>query len=344
MFGGESRRSAPPKDSRGRGGTNRTLVPPSGSGPDPPGSRDPPLTFQIKIARGDQTLFESTPTEIPSQALASLLKFAPGSMSPAGAASPTLDFGPKTQDHPTLDSGPRTLDSGSSSPVTRHPPRYSLRRGFGTWHLIFDGQEATLKHERGIFYVAYLLTNPPEHPIHALDLAAKIPEIYRRQLGLPEISDPATGKSAALQSDARIQERSLALDDAQAIRAILRKEKELEAILDDESASEPEKAEALRELEAITEFQRQHGRRSQDSAQKTVRAVRRAIMRFHQRLLETPDQRGNPHPVLRPFAAHVEKHLLIPSARYCGPTGTRARGPLAGCFTYDPPPGITWAD
>jgi hypothetical protein len=229
-------------------------------------------------------------------------------------------------------------------PPSKPSPRYALRKGLGVWKLIFDGQEADLKQERGTFYVAYLLTNPPEHPIHALDLAAKIPELYRKHLGLTEITDPKTGKGTAVESHARIQERSLSLDDAQTTRAILRKEKELEAILDDENESEPVKAEALRELEAIAEFQRQHSRRTQDSAQRAVRAVRQAIIRFHQRLLMTLDRNGNPHPVLRPFAAHLEKHLLIPSARYCGPVGTRARGPLAGCFTYDPPPGVTWAD
>src|SRR5438067_1890924 len=77
MSGAESGRPAPAKDSRGKGGTIRNLEPPSGSGPDPPASRDPPLTFQFKIARGDQTLFESTPTEIPSEGLATLLKLVP---------------------------------------------------------------------------------------------------------------------------------------------------------------------------------------------------------------------------------------------------------------------------
>jgi len=242
-------------------------------------------------------------------------------------------FGPK----------PQTLPSRSVHPPGR-PPEYGLRKGLGVWKLVFEGKEAELKHERGILYVAWLLANPPEQPIHALDLAAKIPEIYRHQLALNQIADPSTGRAAPVQSHARIQERSLSLDDAQSLRVLLRKEKELEAILDDENESEPVKQEALRELEAIAEFQRQRGRRSQDSAQRAVRAVRMAIVRFHRRLLTAIDRSGNPHPVLRPFAAHLEKHLLIPSARYCGPTGNRARGPLAGCFTYEPPPGVIWSD
>ena len=112
------------------------------------------------------------------------------------------------------------------SPLNPQPstkPRYSIRKGFGVWHLVFDGKEAILKHERGIFYVAYLLTHPPEQPIHALDLMAKIPEIYRQQLGLAEMVDPATGKMVTMASHARLQERSLALDDVKALRNLLKK-------------------------------------------------------------------------------------------------------------------------
>src|SRR5437867_5316581 len=82
--------------------------------------------------------------------------------------------------------------SQEPQPQSQPKPRYSLRKGLGVWHLTFDGQEAGLKHERGIFYVAWLLTHPPEHPIHALDLIAKIPELYRQQLGLTQIADSAT--------------------------------------------------------------------------------------------------------------------------------------------------------
>jgi hypothetical protein len=173
--------------------------------------------------------------------------------------------------------------------------------------------------------VAWLLYNPPEQPIHAIDLMAKIPEFYRKQLGLPSIADPVTGKVTSLSSGARIQERSLAIDDAQAMRAIFKKEKELEAILDSEDASEPEKAEALRELEEIYEFQKKHARRSTDSAARATRTVRQSIVRFHQNLLTAPD--------LSPFAEHLQKQIIIPSARS-----------LTGSFTYEPPPGITWTN
>jgi hypothetical protein len=74
--------------------------------------------------------------------------------------------------------------------------RYSLRKGLGVWHIIFAGNPNDIRHERGMFYVAYLLLNPPDEPIHALDLMAKIPQFYRQQLGLPYITDPATASRA----------------------------------------------------------------------------------------------------------------------------------------------------
>jgi hypothetical protein len=210
------------------------------------------------------------------------------------------------------------------------------------WHLVFEGKAAELRHERGIFYVAYLLANPPAQPIHALDLVAKIPELYRRQLGLAQLSDPTTGKVSALEGGARLQERSLALDDAQSMRALLKKQKELEAILDDDSECEPVKAEALRELEAIYEFQKKNASRSRDSAQNAADAVRLAIQRFQRRLYAAMDMNGRPNPVLRGFAAHIEKYILIPSARYSRHGRSHARTSLAGCFTYERPEGVDW--
>jgi hypothetical protein len=234
--------------------------------------------------------------------------------------------------------------SPAPSPFSLLPsPSYSLRRDLGFWQLTFEGHLAIIKHERGILYVAYLLLNPPEHPIHAIDLAAKIPGLYRQQLGLTEIIDPATGLPVQLESDARLQERSLALDDAQCTRALLKKGKELYAILDS-SESEPVKAEALRELEAIAEFQKKYARRSMDGARRVAHAVRQSIIRFYDHLAAAADNNGKPHPVLRPFAAHLQKHLITPSARFSSPHAASARAHLAGCFTYEPTKDITWAD
>jgi len=227
----------------------------------------------------------------------------------------------------------KRIEIVAANPPTGPPARYALRKGLGFWNLTFDYEDAGLKHEKGIFYTTWLLYHPYEQPLHALDLITKIPEMYRKQLGLTQLVDPLTGKSAPLASSARIQERSLSLDDAEAMRAVLRREKELEAILDDENEFEPVKAEALREFEELAEFQRKHSLRTKDSAQNAADTVRTAIKRFQLHLSGALDIHGNPHPVLRPFAVHLAKYIQAPSARL-----------LSGCFIYEPPPGVSWRD
>jgi hypothetical protein len=206
--------------------------------------------------------------------------------------------------------------------------RYALRKGRGAWTLIFNGQEAPLKHEKGILYVAWLLKHLPEEPIHAIDLAAKVPAIYRRQLGITSAVDDTTGKAVPLAATARPQERSHGLDDLEAARRLHKKQRELEAVLDDDDATEPEKAEALAELEQVYEFQKKHALRSRGNADKLVRAVRAAITRFHKHLTAATDGKGQPHPVLRPFADHLAKHLITPSA--------------ASTAAWAPEPALAW--
>ena len=226
-----------------------------------------------------------------------------------------------------------------------HPsPKYALHKGGGYWTLVFDGQQAAIKHEKGVLYVAWLLTHPPPQGIHAIDLAAQVPAIYRRQLGITSAVDEATGKTVAFAATAMPQERSHAADDLKIAQRIRQKEKEWEAVLDTDSASEPEKAEALRKLEELAEFQRTHAMSSKGNADKLVRAVRLAITRFHSHLAAATDSHGQPHPVLRAFAEHLAKHLITPSARFNGRMGSRTRAGVAGRFTYEPPEGVMWSD
>jgi hypothetical protein len=117
----------------------------------------------------------------------------------------------------------------------------------------------------------------------------------------------------------------------------------LAAVLEDEREIEPVKAEARREWEEIADFLRQNSWRSRDSAQKCVRAVSMAIQRLHTHLARARDAEGRPHPVLQAFARHLHEHLLFPSGRGRRPGGMRVAGALAGCFTYEPPPGVVWS-
>ena len=208
----------------------------------------------------------------------------------------------------------------------REGKKYALGRGLGFWELTFAGQQAIFKHEQGALYVACLLLDPPPEPIHAVALTLKAGKINGESPGEAEF----------------IQERNLGLDDAEAVRNLRRKQRELEAVLDDALAIEAVKAEARREREEILEFLRKNSWRTRDNAGRCVRAVAVAIKRFHSRLAKAVDAKGRPHPVLQGFARHLREHLLIPSGRGGGHGGARASWSGAGCFTYEPPRGVGW--
>jgi len=220
-------------------------------------------------------------------------------------------------------------------------PRYCLRKDLGFWRLRFRGREAVFKHEKGASYVAYLLVNAPEEPIHALDLAARLSVPDRKNPGIAELVDPATGRVVPLPSDARIEERGLALEDAQTMREVLRTEEQLEALLEDEDQVEPVRREAERELIALYDYETKHTRTIRDNAQKATDAVGRAISRLQGHLAEAVGASGEPNLVLRSFAEHLRERLLLPSGRGGKPGGGR-RTRMRGCFIYLPPAGVAW--
>ncbi len=223
-------------------------------------------------------------------------------------------------------------------------PRYALRKGLGFWELTFEGRHAILKHQQGLYYVAWLLTHPAREPIHGLALTLKAAALYGRRRGLDELPDPLTGELALIGQEAWLQERSLGFDDLETAGALRRKQLALEALLDDKSQIEPVHQEALRELEAIYKFQAKNPCRTTDAAQKAVRAVRMAINRLQLHLAKSVDAAGNPHPLFRPFAAHLDRHLLAPSAGYARRRlHTHLGSSFPGCFIYEPPTGVVWA-
>ena len=105
---------------------------------------------------------------------------------------------------------------------------------------------------------------------------------------------------------------------------------------------EPVKAEALRELEEITERLRKSPWLSRHGAERCARAVAAAIKRLQSHLAGAVDAEGKPDEVLQAFALHLQEHLLIPSGRGCGHAGKWLASVPAGCFTYVPPATVVW--
>ena len=196
----------------------------------------------------------------------------------------------------------------------------------GYWALAFEGRETVFKHELGALYVAYLLLHPPKEPLHAVALALKA----RERAG--QVAEP----------NEVFQERSMGLEEAAAVRALWRGQRELERVLADRLEIEPVKAEALRELEEITEYLRQSPWLSRHGAERCVRAVTAAMKRFYSHLAGGVDVEGKPDEVLQAFAMHLRKHLLILSGRGGAHTRKQAFSGFAGCFIYRSPRGVVW--
>jgi hypothetical protein len=209
-------------------------------------------------------------------------------------------------------------------------PRYALRRGFKVWQLIFDRKTALIQHEAGLVHVAWLLAHPGAEPIHALDLAGRAAVEHPE-----EKRELATG----LPVNAVVRQRSLTMENSSTTRAVWRKQRELEGILEDERESEQVKAEAQRELDELMFVRSKQLRQFADDSARTAHAVRRSIRRLYHRLARAVDAEGKPHRVFRAFAAHLQNHLLIPSRRWAG---SRAAGDYPGCLVYEPPRGVWW--
>jgi len=224
---------------------------------------------------------------------------------------------------------------------------FSIRKHLAFWSLTFNGQEACFDHEQGAYYVAYLLLNPPDEPIHGVALELKAQTFFRQYPDEPcetLLIDLLTGELKPMACDVEIVERNLCADEAEGLEPLRRKIEELEAILDNDHASEPVKAEVRRELEELYAYQKRNPLAPETQAQRAVRNVRRAIRRLHENLAAAVDAQGKPNPVLRSFAEHVRRHLLVPSMRFCKVGRRRTADIGASTFTYEPPPGVSWID
>jgi hypothetical protein len=202
---------------------------------------------------------------------------------------------------------PEQGSRGEGAEVSSSSCRFGLNKGQGAWALTYEGAQAAFADRAHMDCAVYLLKHPRQ-PMHPVTLLARV------------------------HGQAPLEQRSSALDDADATRKHLREMERLRAVISDEGASEGERRvaeEALAGLEgSVAEIYHQ----TIDDAAKTAKGVRQAIRRACESLAEAKDEHGRPHPVLTAFAAHLRTHLLAPSA-----TGSR------GHLVYEPPPGVVWS-
>ena len=190
---------------------------------------------------------------------------------------------------------------------------------------MFQGRQGVFPHELGALYVACLLLGPPREPLQAVALALQA----KKRLG--GLAGP----------DELLQQRGLGLEAPATIRALWQRQSELERVLQDRREPEPVKAEALRELEQITDYLRQTPWMSRHGAERCACAVGVAIRHLYAHLARAVRADGKPDEVLRAFAEHLREHLLLPSGRGARNGRTHAWTP-PGWFIYVPPQRVAW--
>lgn len=219
-------------------------------------------------------------------------------------------------------------------------PLYFIRKELGVWRIRVDGKETVAQDCRAMELVAWLLTNPPDEPIHASVLEQNVdgaPVMDRA----PAIDYGKDGMSPRRDVGGEMVEASgRKLKGQIALPELKRKIAELTKDRDDESLSVVEREEAEQELtELLGHYDR--GGKVSGQAELSAERVRKAIKNLINELKAAKRQQGLTNVALCTFGEHLEQHLWLPSVG--GPNRAGASG-KAGCFTYEPPAGVRWRD
>jgi hypothetical protein len=204
--------------------------------------------------------------------------------------------------------------------------------------LTFKGSSEILPDERGTALLDCLLKNPPDAPIHATALEAKVDGTPIPDW-LP--SERRSGKTAIDAGENGVLTEASGSILASGDNTILkRKIQELNAAIEDETMPASERENAQTELNQLLSANGKGGKML-DQAGKAAERVRKALRRLLDHLNAAELRRNVPNPVLRDFGAHLETHLWLPSMGGKGRAGASGR---PGCFTYEPPSGVVWKD
>jgi hypothetical protein len=231
---------------------------------------------------------------------------------------------------------PDATPNAASGPVA-----YSLHRDGPLWHLTFHGRPAVLKHEKGLCYVAEMLSHLGQ-PLKKLNLAVKYSASRSAGSGGVEVFDPASGQLDLPSNSEAVHQLSLAADDLESRRACQARGRQLAEAIRDPRKTKEAREEARAELEQITAYLAKDSRQLRGATKAAGDAVRSAIHKLLRNHVAGSGSAASPGSVQREFARHLQRHLVIPSGRYAGPKARKARGELTGCLLYEPPPGVVW--
>jgi hypothetical protein len=200
------------------------------------------------------------------------------------------------------------------------PCGYSLSNTAGFWELILAGRFTVVPQSQALFYLCSLLASPYGTPIRGTDLALQTFHTF----------------GAHLDYRNKIDWLRRHADDPHITNILIKKQRALQAIIDDPEESYHDKAAASAQLDLLRDLQKSHAADMTDPSDTTAQTISDELLQVYNRLALATDVRGNPNETLRAFARHILLRVLVPSTIASNKAGVML-------FTYEPPLGLTWS-
>jgi len=246
----------------------------------------------------------------------------------------------------------KVLDSTpvAAFPVLENKPAspYRIAKLDKAWRIVFNGKDEVFPDMKGMQIIARLLKNPPNAPIHVLELESAVhgskPLCQSHILDNDEDDGGEDNNASAREQSSpffiaeQLQELNLNMDSKEIYGTLLLARSKLKKISEDPKASKKTREDAETKIAQIDAFRRSGGPKHVDQPSKAYDRVRQQFNRILKKLNSSKSQ------PLKKFADHLENHLLAPSRRYSGTSRSRAKAKVAQTFTYEPPPGVVWTD
>jgi hypothetical protein len=225
---------------------------------------------------------------------------------------------------------------------------YRMARLAQGWRLVFEGKEDIFSDMKGMQIIAHLLKNPPNAPIHVLELESAVRS--NRPLHQSHIHDneedesdedytePDRAQATRPCFSDRLQELNLNMDSKEIEKNLLRERSKYQELISNPKTSNGVKADAQTKIGQIDAFLHSGSPKHIDQSSKAYDRVRQQFNRIMKKLNSSQSQS------LKNFAEHLQKRLIEPSRRFSGTSHSRAKAGVAQTFTYEPPPGVIWTD
>jgi len=242
-----------------------------------------------------------------------------------------------------------------SSPVAAFPvpenklvSPYRIAKLDKGWRIVFNGKEEVFPDMKGMQIIARLLKDPPNAPIHVLELESVVhgskPLCQTHILDNDEDDGGKYNTASAREQSSlfsfaeRLQELNLNMDSKDIEENLLRERAKYQEIYANPKASKGAKDDARKKIGQIDTFLNSGSPKHVDQPSKAYDRIRQQFNRISRKLNSCQSQ------ALKKFSGHLEEHLFKPSRRYSGTSRSRVRAGVAQTFTYEPPPGVIWTD